>query len=50
LTAGRAALRGEPVSFKARGRNTGVNQHGDPVISFISSSFVERRDQGRAPV
>jgi acyl dehydratase len=25
-------------------RNTGVNQHGEPVISFISSVFVERRD------
>jgi acyl dehydratase len=26
-------------------RNTGVNQHGEPVISFISSAFVERRDR-----
>ncbi len=24
-------------------RSTGVNQHGDPVISFISTTFVERR-------
>jgi acyl dehydratase len=27
-------------------RNTGVNQHGEPVISFISSVFVECRDRG----
>ena len=26
--------------------NTGVNQHGEQVISFISSVFVERRDAG----
>ena len=26
-------------------RNTGVNQHGEPVISFVSSVFVERRDE-----
>jgi acyl dehydratase len=31
-------------------RNTGVNQHGEQVISFISSVFVERRDaDGSAP-
>jgi acyl dehydratase len=30
-------------------RNTGVNQHGEPVISFISSAFVERRDKGQEP-
>jgi acyl dehydratase len=24
-------------------RNTGTNQHGEPVLSFISSAFVERR-------
>ncbi|HEX3162292.1 MAG TPA: MaoC family dehydratase [Pseudolabrys sp.] len=24
-------------------RTTGVNQHGEPVISFISTTFVERR-------
>jgi acyl dehydratase len=24
-------------------RNTGLNQHGEPVISFISSAFVERK-------
>jgi acyl dehydratase len=24
-------------------RNTGVNQHGDPVMSFISTVFVECR-------
>ena len=24
-------------------RNTGVNQHGETVISFVSSAFVERR-------
>jgi hypothetical protein len=48
LTAGRRAPR-EPDSFKGRSRNTGVNQHGDPVISFISSSFVERRDKGQEP-
>jgi acyl dehydratase len=30
--------------------NTGVNQHGEQVISFISSVFVERRDaDGQAP-
>jgi acyl dehydratase len=28
-------------------RNTGVNQHGERVISFVSSAFVERR--GREP-
>lgn len=28
-------------------RNTGVNQHGEPVMSFISSVFVECRDRGR---
>jgi acyl dehydratase len=28
-------------------RNTGINQHGEPVISFISSVFVERRSAGR---
>jgi len=27
-------------------RNTGVNQHGEPVISFVSSAFVERRGEG----
>jgi hypothetical protein len=30
-------------------RNTGVNQRGEPVISFVSSMFVERRDKGREP-
>ncbi|HEY6995718.1 MAG TPA: MaoC family dehydratase [Xanthobacteraceae bacterium] len=30
-------------------RNTGVNQHGEPVISFVSSAFVERRDKGQEP-
>jgi acyl dehydratase len=29
-------------------RNTGVNQNGEPVISFISSAFVERRS-GESP-
>ena len=24
-------------------RSTGINQHGEPVISFISTAFVERR-------
>jgi acyl dehydratase len=24
-------------------RSTGINQHGEPVISFISTTFVERR-------
>ena len=24
-------------------RTTGINQHGEPVISFISTTFVERR-------
>jgi acyl dehydratase len=28
-------------------RNSGVNQHGEPVISFVSSVFVERRSKGR---
>jgi acyl dehydratase len=28
-------------------RNTGVNQHGEPVISFVSSVFVERREGER---
>ena len=27
-------------------RNIGVNQHGEPVISFVSSAFVERRGEG----
>ncbi len=27
-------------------RNTGINQRGEPVISFISSAFVERRTDG----
>jgi len=26
-------------------RNTGVNQRGEPVISFVSSAFVERRER-----
>jgi acyl dehydratase len=26
-------------------RNTGVNQHSEPVISFTSSAFVERRQR-----
>ena len=29
--------------------NTGVNQHGEQVISFISSVFVERRGEGQQP-
>ncbi|MGA7487098.1 MAG: MaoC family dehydratase [Xanthobacteraceae bacterium] len=29
-------------------RSIGVNQRGEPVISFVSSAFVERRDKGRA--
>jgi acyl dehydratase len=29
--------------------NTGVNQHGEPVISFVSSVFVERRGGQRRP-
>jgi acyl dehydratase len=28
-------------------RNSGVNQHGEPVISFVSSAFVERKRGGR---
>ncbi len=28
-------------------RNIGVNQHGEPVISFISSAFVERKGGGK---
>jgi len=28
-------------------RNTGVNQHGELVISFVSSAFVERRSGGQ---
>ena len=27
-------------------RNTGTNQNGEPVLSFISSAFVERRHDG----
>jgi acyl dehydratase len=27
-------------------RNTGANQRGEPVLSFISSAFVERRQKG----
>jgi hypothetical protein len=49
FTAGRAVRSAGTRSSKGRSRNTGVNQHGDPVISFISSSFVERRDKGREP-
>jgi acyl dehydratase len=30
-------------------RNTGVNQHGELVISFVSSAFVERRGTGQTP-
>ena len=30
-------------------RNTGVNQRGEPVISFISSAFVERESKAGAP-
>jgi acyl dehydratase len=30
-------------------RNTGVNQRGEPVISFISSAFVERESKAAAP-
>ncbi|MFL6799410.1 MAG: MaoC family dehydratase [Xanthobacteraceae bacterium] len=30
-------------------RNTGVNQHGEPVISFISSAFVARRPAETEP-
>jgi acyl dehydratase len=30
-------------------RNSGVNQHGEPVISFVSSVFVERRNEGQQP-
>jgi acyl dehydratase len=29
-------------------RNTGTNQHGEPVLSFISSVFVERRKAQRS--
>jgi len=29
-------------------RNTGVNQKGEPVISFVSVAFVERRNSGGA--
>ena len=28
-----------------RVRNTGVNQHGEPVMSFLSTAFVECRDR-----
>lgn len=27
-------------------RNTGTNQRGEPVLSFVSSAFVERRQKG----
>jgi acyl dehydratase len=30
-------------------RNTGINQRGEPVISFISVAFVERRIAARQP-
>ncbi len=30
-------------------RNTGANQHGEPVLSFVSSVFVERRPASDAP-
>ncbi len=26
-------------------RTTGVNQNGEPVISFVSTTFVERREK-----
>ncbi len=26
-------------------RNTGTNQRGEPVLSFVSSAFVERRQK-----
>ena len=30
-------------------RNTGVNQRGEPVLSFVSSAFVARRSSGSRP-
>jgi acyl dehydratase len=30
-------------------RNVGVNQRGEPVISFIGTAFVERRPDAGAP-
>jgi acyl dehydratase len=27
-------------------RNTGANQHGEPVLAFVSTAFVERRVPG----
>ena len=26
-------------------RNSGTNQHGEPVLSFVSTAFIERRDK-----
>ena len=26
-------------------RSTGVNQHGEPVLSLVSTTFVERREK-----
>jgi acyl dehydratase len=30
-------------------RNTGTNQHGELVLSFVSSAFVERKPQRQRP-
>jgi acyl dehydratase len=35
-----------PVWGIMTARNTGINQRGEPVLSFISSAFVERRQKG----
>jgi acyl dehydratase len=42
-------LASRPAWGLVSSRNTGVNQRGEPVISFISSAFVERESKAGAP-
>jgi acyl dehydratase len=42
-------LKSRPTWGLVTSRHTGKNQHGEPVISFISAAFVERRPGGDAP-
>jgi acyl dehydratase len=43
---GKRVSRSRPNWGLMTSRNTGANQNGEPVISFISSAFVERRPAG----
>ncbi len=42
-------LKSRPAWGLVTSRHIGKNQHGEPVISFISSAFVERRPGAGAP-